>query len=103
MSTESPKLEASTRKVATAGKQSPLHVIRDGGVAASIWQKTTGHGLTYLEFTLSRSWKTKSGKSGYSQAFFGRNEAALINVAKQASAYIADFEAKAAANDNLAA
>jgi hypothetical protein len=49
MSTESPKLEASKRKEATAEKQRPIHVIRDGGVAASIWQKTTGHGLTYLD------------------------------------------------------
>lgn len=93
MTDETTKTDTKKKKQTTAGdKQSPIHVIRDGGIAASIWEKTTAHGMTFLEFTLSRSWKSKNGNTGYSQAYFVRNEAALLNVVTQAAAYIADAE-----------
>ena len=80
-------------------------MIREGAIAASIWEKTTTHGMTYLEYTLSRSWKSKAGSTGYSQAFFPRNEAALLSIVKQASQWIEAAEKKEAASqaDPLAA
>jgi hypothetical protein len=49
MTEEHTKPAAKKRKAATTPtKQTPVHVIREGGIAASIWEKTTGHGMTYL-------------------------------------------------------
>ncbi len=87
------KTEAKKKKTPPAAKQHPVHVIREGAVAASIWQRNTAHGMSYLEFTLARSWKSKAGSTGYSQAYFSRNEAELLSVVKQAAAYIAQAEA----------
>lgn len=104
MTEDSTKTEPKKKNASPTGvKKTPVHVIRDGGIAASIWERTTEHGMTYLEYTLSRSWKNKKGASGYSQAFFPRNEAALINVVKQAAAYIAEAEARQNENDSIAA
>ena len=63
----------------------PLRVIRVGAIAASVWRRQTPTGFEYLDFSLSRSWKLKSGeKEGYSQNFFENNEEALFEVIKQA-------------------
>ena len=69
--------------------QSPVKVIRNGAIAASVWKRQTSTGFEYLDFSLSRSWKLKTGeKEGYSQNFFERNEEALLDVIEQASEYI---------------
>lgn len=98
MTEETTRTEAKKKKAATTSdKHTPVHVIREGGIAASIWQKTTAHGMRYLEFTLSRSWQSKSGTSGYSSAFFARNQDALTNVVKQAAVWIEAAEKTEAA------
>jgi hypothetical protein len=67
----------------------PVKVIRNGAIAASIWKRQTSTGFEYLDFSLSRSWKLKSGeKEGYSTSFFHNNEDALIDVVEQAGEYI---------------
>ena len=69
--------------------QKPLKTFRVGAIAASVWQRQTPTGFEYLDFSLSRSWKLKSGeKEGYSTSFFHNNEEALVDVIKQASAFI---------------
>ena len=69
--------------------QKPLKTFRVGAIAASVWQRQTPTGFEYLDFSLSRSWKLKSGeKEGYSTSFFHNNEEALVEVIQQASAFI---------------
>ena len=69
--------------------QKPLKTFRVGAIAASVWQRQTPTGFEYLDFSLSRSWKLKSGeKEGYSTSFFHNNEGALVDVIKQAAAFI---------------
>ena len=69
--------------------QKPLKTFRVGAIAASVWQRQTPTGFEYLDFSLSRSWKLKSGeKEGYSASFFHNNEDALVEVIEQAAAFI---------------
>ena len=71
------------------GKQQPVKTIRNGAIAASIWKRQTSTGFEYLEFSLSRSWKLKSGeREGYSHNFFEGNEEALHDVIAEACEYI---------------
>lgn len=73
----------------TQKKQRPVETFRDGAVAAHVWKRQTPTGFEYLEFSLSRSWKLKSGeKEGYSNHFFEQNQAALVTVIAQAANYI---------------
>lgn len=95
--------EPKKKPVAAGKKEAPVHVIREGAIAASIWRRSTGHGMDYLEYTLSRSWKSKADKTGYSHSYFPRNEEALLSVVKQATAYITTTEAKAAGHEVEAA
>jgi len=74
-------------------RQQPVKVIRKGAVAASIWRRQTATGFEYLDFSLSRSWKLKTGeKEGYSQCFFERNEEAIQDVIAEACDYIRDHQ-----------
>lgn len=70
-------------------QQKPVKVFRVGAIAASVWQRQTPTGFEYLDFSLSRSWKLKSGeKEGYSTSFFHNNEEALAEVVKEACGFI---------------
>ena len=69
--------------------QQPVKVFRNGAIAASIWKRQTSTGFEYLDYSLSRSWKLKSGeKEGYSSNFFHNNEDAIVDVVEQASEFI---------------
>ena len=69
--------------------QKPVKMFRVGAIAASVWKRQTSTGFEYLDFSLSRSWKLKSGeKEGYSTSFFHNNEEALVDVIEQAAAFI---------------
>ncbi len=93
--TDEQKPEPKKKKESSDGaKNSPEHVIRDGGIAAMIWRRESTTGFPYYEYSISRSWKSQAGKTGYSQNYFSRNEAQLINVIGQATAWIAEAEAK---------
>ena len=67
----------------------PVSVIRKGAIAASIWQRQSPSGFAYFDFSLSRSWKSKSTeKTGYSRNFFETNNADLLEVIQKASDWI---------------
>jgi hypothetical protein len=90
MTNQQPKPEPATGRT----RQSPIKVIRCGAIAASIWRRQTSTGFEYLDFSLSRSWKLKSGeREGYSQNFFDSNADALTDVIGQARDFIAGHAA----------
>lgn len=67
----------------------PVIVIRNGAIAASIWQRQSPSGYAYYDFSVSRSWKSLStDRAGYSKNFFETNEAELIEVIQKASSWI---------------
>ena len=93
--TNESKIEPKKKERADGTKKGPEHVIREGGIAAMIWRRESTTGFPYYEFSLSRSWKSvSSGKTGYSQNFFSKNEAQLVNVIELASKWITEAEAK---------
>ena len=59
-----------------------VHTIRsetDPAIAANVFRRVTQDGHAYLDFELSRAWK--SGKrEGYSNRFYDRNRDGLIEV-----------------------
>ena len=92
-----PKQETK-KKQATAEAESaePVHTIREGAVAASIWRRQSLSGYAYYDFSLSRSWKSmSSNKTGYSKNFFSRNGEELKRVIERASKWIAERETPA--------
>lgn len=71
----------------------PVHTIRQGAVAASIWRRMSPAGYEYFDYSLARSWQSKSsGNTGYSRNFFSRNQTELIKVIEEASRWIAAHE-----------
>ena len=88
MTTETKKHDSKKTK-ADPNNLQPLKTFRRGAIAASVWPRQTATGFKYLEYSLSRSWKTKAGdKEGYSQNFFESNDEALYEVIHEASAFI---------------
>ncbi len=76
--------------------QKPIKTFRVGAIAANVWKRQTSTGFEYLDFSLSRSWKLKSGeKEGYSTSFFHNNEDALLDVVEQASEFIREHSVPA--------
>ncbi len=77
------------RKEQDGESTDPVHVIRKGAIAASVWQRQSPSGYAYFDFSLSRSWKSLSTeKMGYSKNFFESNETDLIEVIQKASAWM---------------
>lgn len=78
------------KKEAESEASTPVHVVRQGAIAASIWLRQSPSGFGFYDYTLSRSWKAKStGKAGYSKSFFAANRENLIAVIEEVSAWIA--------------
>ena len=91
------------KKKATA-VDTPVHTIRAGAVAASIWRRQSPAGYVYFDFSLTRSWKSlSSGNTGYSKNFFARNQQHLAQVIEQATRWIAEHEEKHADVESIAA
>ncbi len=83
------------KKPATAEAESaePVHTIREGAVAASIWRRQSLSGYAYYDFSLSRSWKSmSSSKTGYSKNFFARNGDEVKRVVEKACQWILEHE-----------
>lgn len=81
-----------------AKERTPAKIIRDDldrAIAASIWQREGQEGIPYWTYTISRSYKSKAGKEGYSADFYGRNATAIGNVAKKAEAWIKEHTSAA--------
>ena len=84
-------MSAATSPRKKAESKSPIKTFRVGAIAASVWARQTSTGFEYLDFTLSRSWKLKSGeKEGYSTSFFHNNKDALVRVIEEATAFIVE-------------
>jgi hypothetical protein len=70
-----------------------VKTFRLGAVAANIFHRRAPGGFEYLDFGLSRAWKTSGGKEGYSQNFFSGNSDALHAVIDQACHFIRQQDA----------
>lgn len=80
----------------------PVHMVRRGAIAASIWQRSRDAGGVYFEYTLSRSWKSQNGgRQGYSHGFFSRNVGELSEVINEATRWIATREQAMLAEDEV--
>jgi hypothetical protein len=67
----------------------PVHVVRRGAIAASIWRRQAPSGFPYYDFSLSRSWKSLStNKTGYSRNFFAEHAQELGEVIQETTAWI---------------
>lgn len=89
------KLTEPKKKKAVADASAPVHTIRRGAVAASIWLRQSPSGYPYFEFSLSRSWKSmNTDKAGYSKSFFAKNQDELTAVIKDAASWIEAEEGK---------
>ena len=70
----------------------PIQTFRRGAIGGSIWRKQSSTGLTYCDFSLSRSWKsTSTGKDGYSTSFFDHNRDELKAVIDECCDYIEEY------------
>jgi hypothetical protein len=69
-----------------------VRTFREGAVAANVFQRVAVGGFEYLDFSISRAWKTPGGKEGYSLNFFSKNRDAIHKVVDQACDFIADGE-----------
>jgi len=67
-----------------------VRTFRHGAIAANVFCRTAPGGLEYLDFSLSRSWKTNTDKEGYSQRFFAKNRDAMKLVIDDACEFIAE-------------
>jgi len=84
--------------------ETPVHVIREGSVAALIWLRQSPAGFAYHDFSLTRSWKSlSSGSIGQSKNFFSRNQSELSAVIGKACAWISVHERRAGATSESAA
>ena len=99
LDTETKKQKANSAK----GETKPVKSFREGGIAAMIWKRESSTGFPYYEFSLSRSWKSSTGKTGYSSNYFSKNQGQLLNVIEQASAWIAENEGQLVQAEPLAA
>lgn len=67
----------------------PVHVVRRGAIAASIWKRQANSGYPYYDFSLSRSWKNMStSKTGYSKNFFADHAKELVEVIQETATWI---------------
>lgn len=81
----------STIKGADGEVTEPVHVVRNGAIAASIWRRQSPSGFAYYDFSLSRSWKSMSSqKTGYSRNYFPSNQENLVDVIRKATVWIAE-------------
>ena len=86
-------MDTSEIAVTSNNGQSPVHTIRRGAIAVSIWRRQSQAGTEYFDFSISRSWKSQdTDREGYSSSFFSRNVPELTEVITLASAWIDDQE-----------
>ena len=77
------------KKKQAAPKQKPEHVIRRGEVAATIDLRQSNCGYVYYGYSLGKSWRSMTtGKETHGSSFFAKNEEDIIQVVREASAWI---------------
>jgi S-adenosylmethionine hydrolase len=77
----------SNKKQATV-KQTVLHTIQVGDVIGEIRLKKTNSGFCYLDYSLERTFSTSTNKQSRGATFFAVNQANLIQVIRESSAWI---------------
>jgi len=77
-------------KKATA--KTPVEVIRDGAIKASIWSNATETGSRFLTVTFSRTY-TKDDETASSGSFIGRDLLVVSELARQAYNYTTNARA----------
>jgi hypothetical protein len=93
-----------SKKKKAVAIETPVHTIRSGAVAASIWRRQSPAGYVYFDFSLTRSWKSlSSGNTGYSKNFFARNQMELAQVIEQATSWIGKHEQEDQMRERVAA
>ena len=80
--------ETNESKKKSAKSNKYVTTFRCGAIAANVFERQAPGGFEYLDFSLSRAWKTPAGKEGYSQNFFATNVEALHSVIDQACEFI---------------
>lgn len=94
---------ATPKKASSKTGMKPVETIRKGAIAASIWYRQSPAGFGYYDFSLSRSWKSMStGRDGYSDNFFAKNEDELLEVIGKVTKRIQELEAGLAAEKQAA-
>ena len=95
MSEQATETETKNRRKDTDSETTdPVHVVRKGAIAASIWRRQSPSGFAYFDFSVSRSWKSMSSeKMGYSRNFFETNLEDLVEVITRASDWIIEKKA----------
>lgn len=93
-----------TKKKKQAAAETPVHTIRSGAIAASIWKRQSPAGYTYLDYSLTRSFESlSSGSLGNSRNFFARNRRELLDVIDAATTWIDQYELRTSGGDRVAA
>lgn len=70
------------------GSDSYVRTFREGAVAANVFRRTAQGGFEYLDFAISRAWKTSGGKEGYSSLFFSNNRDGIHRAVDRACDFI---------------
>ena len=76
------------KKQGDKGNRNYVKTFRHGAIAANVFQRVAAGGFEYLDFSLSRAWKTSTKKEGYSQQFFAKNRNALHAAIDEACDFI---------------
>ena len=71
--------------------EKPLHTIRCGQIVATIEERQTNAGFSYLQYSIGRRWQVKSSRSEkQGSGLFAHQENEVIEAVKAACAYIKD-------------
>jgi hypothetical protein len=76
------------KKKKTEKPNNYVRTFRQGALGANVFRRTAPGGFEYLDFAITRAWKTNAEKEGYSQNFFAKNRAALHEVIDEACDFI---------------
>ena len=72
-----------------------VRTFREGAVAANVFRRTAQGGFEYLDFAISRAWKTSGGKEGYSTQFFSTNRDGIHTAVDRACDFIDSQQSEA--------
>ena len=84
------------------GSDNYVTTFREGAVAASVFRRTAQGGFEYLDFAISRAWKTSGGKEGYSSQFFSTNREGIHRAVDRACDFIDSQQSSADESTELA-
>ena len=84
--------------------EKPLHTIRRGQIVATIEERQSNAGFTYLQFAIGRKWLVKSSRSEKTGAgLFAHQEAEVLEAVKAACSYIRERAERGAEPSDISA